>query len=182
MLLKIEILLILLLANSYIFEISEDNHPRLVTHARDHWWTLDLANASLSPGVNSRAELVPSPRANAQRRWLGDKRTLFNAAFFSYRMNVYWNVGGILMMRTPNDFVKSMWLFSNLALNFPIWLIYTTIKSKHGNEAIFYTYIPNLFTLLLGNRGDFRWRCIKIVRARELFPANFAFRCWAYNF
>jgi hypothetical protein len=32
------------------------------------------------------------------------------------------------------------------------------------------------------NRGDFRGRCIKIVRARELFPANFAFRCLAYNF
>jgi hypothetical protein len=31
MLLKIEILLIPLLANSQIFEISEDDHPRLVT-------------------------------------------------------------------------------------------------------------------------------------------------------
>ena len=76
MLLKIEILFIPLLTNSHIFEISEDDHPRLVTHARDHWWTLDFANASLSPGVNSRAELVPSPRANARngapRRWLGD--------------------------------------------------------------------------------------------------------------
>jgi hypothetical protein len=50
----------------------------LVTHARDHWWTLDFANAFVSPGVNSRAELVPSPRAYARngapRRWLGDKR------------------------------------------------------------------------------------------------------------
>jgi hypothetical protein len=36
MLLKIEILLIPLLANSHIFEISEDDHPRLVTDARDH--------------------------------------------------------------------------------------------------------------------------------------------------
>ena len=42
--------------------------------ARDIWWTLDLASAFLSPGVNSRAELVPSPRARngAPRRWLGD--------------------------------------------------------------------------------------------------------------
>ena len=55
----------------HIFEISEDDHPRLVTHARDHWWTLDFANAFLSPGVNSRAELEPSPRAYAAR-WLGD--------------------------------------------------------------------------------------------------------------
>jgi hypothetical protein len=34
--LKIEILFIPLLANSHIFEISEDDLPRLVTHARDH--------------------------------------------------------------------------------------------------------------------------------------------------
>jgi hypothetical protein len=81
MLLKIEILFIPLLANSHIFEISEDDHPRLVTDARDHWWTLDLANASLSPGVNSRGELVPSPRADARngtpRRWLGDQEQLW---------------------------------------------------------------------------------------------------------
>jgi hypothetical protein len=49
----------------------------LVTHARDHWWTLDFANAfRFVYGVNSRAELVPSPRAYARngapRRWLGD--------------------------------------------------------------------------------------------------------------
>jgi hypothetical protein len=57
------------------FEISE-----MTTHtpcARDIWWTLDFATAFLSPGVNSRAELVPSPRAYAQngaaRRWLGNK-------------------------------------------------------------------------------------------------------------
>jgi hypothetical protein len=66
MLLKIEILLIPLLANSHIFKISEDDHPRLMTHARDHWWTLDFANASLFPGINSRAELVSSHRANAR--------------------------------------------------------------------------------------------------------------------
>jgi hypothetical protein len=48
----------------------------LVTHAREHWWTLDFANGFVSPGVNSRAELVPSPRAYARngapRRWLGE--------------------------------------------------------------------------------------------------------------
>jgi hypothetical protein len=41
---------------------------RTVIHARDYWWTLDFANAFVSPGVKSRAELVPSPRAYA--RWL----------------------------------------------------------------------------------------------------------------
>jgi hypothetical protein len=36
------------------FEISEDDHPpntptSLVTHARDNWWTLDFADAFVSP-------------------------------------------------------------------------------------------------------------------------------------
>jgi hypothetical protein len=57
----------------HIFEISEDDHPSLVTHARDNWWTLDFANAFVSPGVNSRGELVPSH--GASRRRLGDKGT-----------------------------------------------------------------------------------------------------------
>jgi hypothetical protein len=60
---KIEISLIpLLQAITHIFEISEDDHPlKIVGHARDHWWTLDFANAFVSPGVNSRGELVPRP-------------------------------------------------------------------------------------------------------------------------
>jgi hypothetical protein len=59
---KMEILLMpLLQAISHIFEISEDDHPPLVTDARVHGWTLDLANALVSPGVNSRGELVHSP-------------------------------------------------------------------------------------------------------------------------
>ena len=48
--------------------MTSDDHPPntepcTVTHARDHWWTLNFANAFLSPGVNSRAELVPSGMA-----------------------------------------------------------------------------------------------------------------------
>jgi hypothetical protein len=69
---KIEILLIpLLQAISHIFEISEDNHSlKIVGHAHDYWWTLDFANAFVSPGVNSRGELVPSH--GASRRRVGD--------------------------------------------------------------------------------------------------------------
>jgi presenilin-like A22 family membrane protease len=62
-----------LLANSHIFEISEmTTHTERLTiiHARGHWWTLDFANAFVSPGVNSRGELVPSH--GATRRGLGD--------------------------------------------------------------------------------------------------------------
>jgi hypothetical protein len=32
-----------------------------VNHACNHWWILDFANAFVSPGVNSWAELVPLP-------------------------------------------------------------------------------------------------------------------------
>jgi hypothetical protein len=35
---------------------------------------------------------------------------------------------------------------------------------------------------IVQNRVDSRRRCIKIVRARERFPENVAFRCLAYNF
>jgi hypothetical protein len=75
---KIEILLIPLLhAISHIFEISVDDHPlKIVGHARDHWWTLDFANAFVYPGVNSRGELVPPH--GASRRRLGDNISDFN--------------------------------------------------------------------------------------------------------
>jgi hypothetical protein len=55
----------------HIYEISEDDHTRTVTHARDIWWTLDFPNAFVSPGVNSRGELVPSHGASHRR--LGDQ-------------------------------------------------------------------------------------------------------------
>jgi hypothetical protein len=48
-----------------------------VTHARDYWWTLDFANVFLSPGVNNRAELVPSPRAYAQNGAVGLGTSIF---------------------------------------------------------------------------------------------------------
>jgi hypothetical protein len=49
---------------------SPNTPTSLVTHARDNWWSLDFANAFVSPGVNSRGELVPSH--GASRRRLGD--------------------------------------------------------------------------------------------------------------
>jgi hypothetical protein len=64
-----------------IFEISEDDHPRLVTHARDIWWTLDFANAFVSPGVNSRGELVPSHGASRRRLW-DNLKTVFSFTRF----------------------------------------------------------------------------------------------------
>jgi hypothetical protein len=68
----------------HIFEISEEDHPRLVTHARDIWWTLDFANAFVSPGVNSRGGLVPSH--GASRRRLGDKG--IKGVYWSWNINL----------------------------------------------------------------------------------------------
>jgi hypothetical protein len=78
----------------HIFEISEDDHPRLVTHARDIWWTSNFANAFASPGINSRVELVPSH--GASRRLLGDEvvETLYWVAikFWLKRKNTYYKI------------------------------------------------------------------------------------------
>jgi hypothetical protein len=71
---KIEILLIHSYTQSAIFlrSVRMTTHSRssFVGHARDNWWTLDFANAFVSPGVNSRGELVPSH--GASRRRLGE--------------------------------------------------------------------------------------------------------------
>jgi hypothetical protein len=64
----------------HIFEISEDDHPSLVTDASDIWWTLDSANAFVSPVVNSRWELVPSH--GASRRRLGEKKVFHFAKMY----------------------------------------------------------------------------------------------------
>jgi hypothetical protein len=75
----------------HTFEISEDDHPRTVTHARDIWWTLDFPNAFVSPGVNSRWELVPSH--GAKRRRLGDKlqfKVKFDHKRFAKRFKMFY--------------------------------------------------------------------------------------------
>jgi hypothetical protein len=69
----------------HIFEISEDDHPSLVTHARDHWWTLDFANAFVSPGVNSRWELVyprPGLTSGTGLRAVGTGKIIYRAMPF----------------------------------------------------------------------------------------------------
>jgi hypothetical protein len=60
----------------FLRSVRMTTHSTSLVSARDHWWTLDFANAFVSPGVNSRGELVPSPwdyaRNAAPRSWLGD--------------------------------------------------------------------------------------------------------------
>jgi hypothetical protein len=59
-------------------------------HARDIWWTLDFANAFVSPGVNSRGELVPSH--GASRRRLGDEHIWLQKQLLEYfNGNTLWN-------------------------------------------------------------------------------------------
>ena len=71
---------LLLLIVRHIFEISDD-HLLRATRPR-YLMNFRLRYAFLFPGVNSRAELVPSHRANARngasRRWLGDKTMQHN--------------------------------------------------------------------------------------------------------
>jgi hypothetical protein len=79
----------------HIFEISEDDHRSLVTRARDNWWTLDFPNAFVSPGVNSRGELVPSHGASHRR--LGEYKYLNQSQ--NRNVRVKWNCA-----RTPYYF------------------------------------------------------------------------------
>jgi hypothetical protein len=57
-------------------------HSTPLVSARDHWWT--LVNAFVSPGVNSRGELVPSH--GASRRRLGDKHASGTKLRFSEKI------------------------------------------------------------------------------------------------
>ena len=50
-------------------------------------------------------------------------------------------------------------------------------------ENLVELYLSLRIIEIINNRGDFGRRCAKIVRAGRLFPANFAFQCFAnYNF
>jgi hypothetical protein len=62
-------------------------NSRSLVSARDDWWTLDFANAFVSPGVNSRGELVPSH--GASRRRLGDEGN--GRHFCMATMNLLWH-------------------------------------------------------------------------------------------
>jgi hypothetical protein len=95
------------------------NHSTLlVTYARDHWWTLDFANAFVSPGVNSRTELVPSPRAYARngapRRWLGenvaklDERDMLHLES-SHATCVATKIGRQLKLRASETPFRATW-------------------------------------------------------------------------
>jgi hypothetical protein len=93
------------------FKVSEMTTHRTTHsnpgHARDHWWTLNFANAFVSPGVNSRAELVPSPRAYARNgaphRWLGDNKTL-----------IYWDLGKAVCLWPLDRLGHGLWLLDRL--------------------------------------------------------------------
>ncbi len=63
-----------------------------------------------------------------------------------------------------------------------VLVAHSNIKSiSSRNRVISYIYTQFYIIVWVYNRGDFGPRCAKIVRARRLFPANFAFRCFANN-
>jgi hypothetical protein len=66
-----------------IFWDPWDDQPTPCTH--DIWWTLDFPSAFLSPGVNSRAELIPSTRAYA---WNGEREVCTE----KYRTEVFFEM------------------------------------------------------------------------------------------
>jgi hypothetical protein len=99
----------------HIFEISQDDHSSLVTHARDNWWTLDFANAFVSPGVNSRGELVPSH--GASRRQLGDN---LKVPRLSGCMDRPWSV-------SDKDMIKMTTTTWNISIQCVIWLLISNL-------------------------------------------------------
>jgi hypothetical protein len=109
-------------------EISDD-HPSLVS-ARDNWWTLDFANALVSPGVNSRGELVPSH--GASRRRLGDK---LQGHLYTIRRNqVYiWILAYLDLHDSLSYWTVQEKTHESTVTSFNTWLIgnYRLLKSKN---------------------------------------------------
>jgi hypothetical protein len=93
----------------HIFEISEDDHPSLVTHVRDNWRTLDFANALVSPGVNSRGELVPSH--GASRRRLGDNNLTYKTNLWEKYEKFFAILFNSWMRRCSTRARRFLWRF-----------------------------------------------------------------------
>jgi hypothetical protein len=123
----------------------------LVTHARDHWWTLDFANASLSPRVNSRAELVPSPRANGRngaprRRARGLMSSYKNKLSFHSCLDFSWNNQYIDVK------ISVKYCFSLLDKHHRYVVIFSHFPHKNGIKTVrFYTDIL-VYSFLCGHK------------------------------
>jgi hypothetical protein len=99
------------------FEISEMTTHTPMNRARDIWWTLDFASAFLSPGVNSRGELVPSHGASRCRLGDNSKRLIIGGPTASPSKS---NISAQIC-RTPKQ--KFDYIFSQrfLFLNNMVW-------------------------------------------------------------
>jgi hypothetical protein len=129
-----------------------------MNRARDNWWTLDFASAFLSPGVNSRGELVPSPLAYARngalRSWLGGKSAKINLCYRNIRNQAQWasmrssKYPGILEIHACNNPSP---IFSKHCFNMKYsWLRQHWTQARvarhvcHGNTIIFKTFFSVL--------------------------------------
>jgi hypothetical protein len=98
---------------------------------------IDFANAFLSPGVNSRAELVPSPRAcawnGAPRPWLGDNNGVWR----------YMYITGVIRIDEQLSFILHRCVLvgylhysSSQVYNFPKLKVTNSIFSKTNNKIV----------------------------------------------
>jgi hypothetical protein len=53
----------------FVRSVRMTTHSTSLVSARDHWWTLEFANAFVFLGVNSRGELAPSHQRLVQDQY-----------------------------------------------------------------------------------------------------------------
>jgi hypothetical protein len=115
----------------FLKSVRMTTHPTsLVTHARDNWWTLGFANAFVSPGVNSRGELVPSH--GTSRRRLGDKN--YSWVYLHFR-HVFSDA--ILI----SNFTISE-LFAPLHSDLPLWTNWVVL------QLLFIVFVTSIISLV----------------------------------
>jgi hypothetical protein len=180
------------------FEISEMTTHTPMNRARDIWWTLDFASAFLSPGVNSRGELVPSPGAyarNGERRWLRDNNYNTLLRYYAYyAYYAYFFFTTILTLTALLHllfFTTILHLLRHYATTFLRYYAYypyffftmlTTPLRYYPYYAAYYATM--LTTLLLAYQAITDWnnldRKIKLSTSISTFKRNFFSNLWTF--
>jgi hypothetical protein len=150
----------------------------LVIHARDHWRTLDFANAFVSPGVNSLAELVPSPRAYARngapRRWLGDedgKFTFMNGMNYHLSLQSYYQpqvhaIFSFVLKQFRGHFLDELYITDRYFMTKMMYLFETRYFQAALTEIVL--CVMNFHPFLLQDSSESNQRLGKLRSAWEL--------------